>query len=84
MNSPIFCIDIDSDPRKVGVKEMIQGIVSLGENGPSDGGLVVMSRSHKLHQQFYDEHGGIDPKKDAGVGNNGRLVPAQIPERTPG
>jgi len=63
--------DIDQDPRTVSRLELYQGIANLSPNGPSDGGLVVLSGSHKLHQQHFDSLGGFRPEKDLGVGENG-------------
>lgn len=47
---------IDLCPSRVGF-HCAQGIVNLNENGPDDGGLVVMKGSSKLMSQFFDEHG---------------------------
>ncbi|BGP45399.1 hypothetical protein JCM10450v2_001217 [Rhodotorula kratochvilovae] len=34
-----------------------QGLVNLNDNGPDDGGLLVMKGSSKLFKEFFDEHG---------------------------
>lgn len=34
-----------------------QGILNLVENGPEDGGLLVMKGSSRLMKQFFDLHG---------------------------
>ena len=47
---------IDLNPSRVGF-HCAQGIVNLNENGPDDGGLVVMKGSSKLMKQFFDETG---------------------------
>lgn len=33
-----------------------QGIINLVDNGPEDGGLVVMRGSHKLNDEFFESH----------------------------
>jgi len=35
----------------------VQGLVNLNENGPDDGGLMVLRGSSQLFEQFFDEHG---------------------------
>lgn len=62
--------DIDQDPRKVDRHELYQGIAQLGPCGPNDGGLVVLSRSHLLHEDYFKSIGGFKPEQDMGVGNN--------------
>ncbi len=47
---------IDLNPSRVGF-HCAQGIVNLNENGPDDGGLVVMKGSSKLMKEFFDVHG---------------------------
>lgn len=49
---------------------MYQGIANLAPNGPDDGGLCVMRGSHLLHNQYFDENGGINPEQDVGDGYN--------------
>jgi hypothetical protein len=55
--------DIDQSPYHVDHLQLCQGIANLAPNGPEDGGLVVMRGSHRLHQRFFDEHGGLDEKR---------------------
>jgi hypothetical protein len=55
--------DIDQSPHHVDHLQLCQGIANLAPNGPEDGGLVVMKGSHRLHQRFFDEHGGLDEKR---------------------
>lgn len=47
---------IDLCPSRVGF-HCAQGIVNLNDNGPDDGGLVVMKGSSRLMKAFFDEHG---------------------------
>ncbi|KDE08197.1 hypothetical protein MVLG_01676 [Microbotryum lychnidis-dioicae p1A1 Lamole] len=47
---------IDQHPLRKGFF-VAQGIVNLNENGPDDGGLLVMKGSNKLMKQFFDLHG---------------------------
>lgn len=42
-----------------------QGIINLIDNGPRDGGLVVMRGSHLLNDAFFATHGGAGRKKAA-------------------
>lgn len=62
---------MDQNPRRIGQLDLYQGIANLSPNGPNDGGLVVLSGSHKLHQQHFDAIGGFRADKDAGLGENG-------------
>ncbi|KXT02886.1 hypothetical protein AC578_1804 [Pseudocercospora eumusae] len=62
---------IDQDPRSISRLELYQGIANLAPNGPDDGGLVVLSGSHRLHQKHFDSIGGFKSEKDLGVGENG-------------
>jgi hypothetical protein len=55
--------DIDQSPHHVDHLQLCQGIANLAPNGPEDGGLVVMRGSHRLHQRFFDAHGGLDEKR---------------------
>lgn len=36
---------------------MAQGLVNLNDNGPDDGGLLVMKGSSRLMTKFFDLHG---------------------------
>jgi hypothetical protein len=45
----------DQDPRIRGF-QCAQGIINLIDNGPQDGGLVVMKGSHKLNDDFFKTH----------------------------
>lgn len=45
----------DQDPR-IGRFQCALGIINLIDNGPQDGGLVVMKRSHKLNDEFFKTH----------------------------
>lgn len=47
---------IDCSPSRVGFFAA-QGIVNLQDNGPDDGGLVVLKGSSRLMKDFFDEHG---------------------------
>ncbi|ORY60383.1 hypothetical protein BCR35DRAFT_346935 [Leucosporidium creatinivorum] len=47
---------IDCSPSRVGFFAA-QGIINLQDNGPDDGGLVVMKGSSRLMKEFFDEHG---------------------------
>ncbi|KAH8755962.1 hypothetical protein F5882DRAFT_481916 [Hyaloscypha sp. PMI_1271] len=42
-----------------------QGILNLAPNGPDDGGLVVLSKSHLLNDEFFKTH-STDKKKEWG------------------
>lgn len=43
----------------------------MAPNGPKDGGLVVLSGSHKLHQKHFDSLGGFREDKALPEGENG-------------
>jgi len=43
----------DQDPERPGFR-CLQGLVNLVENGPDDGGLVVMRGAHKISQEYHD------------------------------
>lgn len=62
---------IDQDPRTIEKLELYQGIAQMSPCGPEDGGLVVLSGSHNLHQQHFEEIGGFRADSDLGVGKNG-------------
>lgn len=64
---------IDQDPRTISECKLYQGIANLADNGPSDGGLVVLAGSHKLHQRHFDAVNGgkFRPECDLGEGENG-------------
>lgn len=62
---------IDQDPRTIEEFQLYQGIANLSENGPDDGGLVVLSGSHRLHKQHFDSIGGFRKDSDLGQGQNG-------------
>lgn len=47
---------IDMCPSRVGFF-CAQGLVNLNDNGPEDGGLIVMKGSSRLQKQFFDIHG---------------------------
>jgi hypothetical protein len=49
--------------------ELAQGILALSQSGPSDGGLVVMKKSHKLVKRFFDGHDGYKAEQDWGESN---------------
>ena len=52
---------IDQNPRTIAALELCQGIANLSDNGPDDGGLVVVKGSHRFHDQYFDSIGGINP-----------------------
>lgn len=43
----------DQDPERPGFR-CLQGLVNLNENGPDDGGLVVMRGGHKISEEYHD------------------------------
>lgn len=43
-----------------------QGIINLVDNGPEDGGLMVMKGSHKLNDEFFKTH-SMEKKKEWGT-----------------
>ncbi|GAA5857420.1 hypothetical protein JCM8547_002273, partial [Rhodosporidiobolus lusitaniae] len=47
---------IDLSPHREGFF-VAQGLVNLNDNGPDDGGLLVMKGSSKLMKQYFDEKG---------------------------
>ncbi|GAA5842214.1 hypothetical protein JCM11251_000130 [Rhodosporidiobolus azoricus] len=49
--------------------ELAQGILALSRSGPSDGGLVVMKKSHNLVKRFFDEQDGYKAEQDWGESN---------------
>lgn len=53
----------DQSPRRHG-EWSIQGLVTLSDSGPDDGGLVVVPKSHLEHQSFFDGHMCQDQKDD--------------------
>jgi ectoine hydroxylase-related dioxygenase (phytanoyl-CoA dioxygenase family) len=44
---------LDQGPKKAGLYECVQGLVTLTEAGPGLGGLLVYENSHLLHKQFF-------------------------------
>jgi ectoine hydroxylase-related dioxygenase (phytanoyl-CoA dioxygenase family) len=54
----------DQDSRIRGF-QCAQGILNICENGPKDGGLVVMKGSHKLNDEFFKCH-SMDKKEKWG------------------
>lgn len=46
---------VDQSPFRTG-RQCIQGIVSLSESGPDDGGLIVYPRTHNAIQDFFQAH----------------------------
>jgi ectoine hydroxylase-related dioxygenase (phytanoyl-CoA dioxygenase family) len=36
--------------------ECVQGILNLAPNGPKDGGLVVLQKSHSLSREFFEQN----------------------------
>jgi hypothetical protein len=51
-----FWPHIDQSPHRVGFF-VAQGLVNLNDNGPDDGGLLVMRGSSNLMTQFFEETG---------------------------
>jgi hypothetical protein len=43
----------DQDPERPGFR-CLQGLVNLNENGPDDGGLVVMRGGHKISEEYHN------------------------------
>ncbi|EGP90512.1 unnamed protein product [Zymoseptoria tritici ST99CH_1A5] len=62
---------IDQNPRTIDKLELYQGIANIAPNGPLDGGLVVLSGSHKLHTEHFDSTGGFRAHQDSGLAENG-------------
>lgn len=62
---------MDQDPRQIDHFQLYQGIANLSPNGPDDGGLVVLSGSHNLHEKHFEAIGGFRPDKALAVGENG-------------
>ncbi|WWC62956.1 uncharacterized protein I303_105554 [Kwoniella dejecticola CBS 10117] len=52
---------VDQSPNRRG-KECIQGIANLAENGPNDGGLMILDGSFGLYTQYFDEHPHLKPE----------------------
>ncbi|RSH89677.1 hypothetical protein EHS25_002228 [Saitozyma podzolica] len=52
----LFWPHIDQSPHRVGFF-VAQGLVNLNDNGPDDGGLLVMRGSSNLMTQFFEETG---------------------------
>ncbi|KAG7528265.1 hypothetical protein FFLO_06297 [Filobasidium floriforme] len=52
---------VDQSPLK---RELncVQGIMNLAPNGPTDGGLMVLSGSFPLYKQFFEEHAHEEPE----------------------
>jgi hypothetical protein len=46
---------VDQSPFRTG-RQCIQGIVSLSESGPDDGGLTVYSGTHNAIHEFFENH----------------------------
>lgn len=49
----------DQNPSRVGYF-VTQGLVNLNDNGPEDGGLMVLKGSSKLFETYFDETGRPD------------------------
>lgn len=49
---------IDQNPREVDQLQLVQGIANLAPNGPEDGGLVVVARSHRVHPEYFETSTG--------------------------
>lgn len=43
----------DQDPERPGFR-CLQGLVNLNENGPDDGGLVLMRGAHKISEEYHN------------------------------
>lgn len=41
-----------------------QGVLTLTDSGPQQGGFVVAPRSHKQHRDYFEQKGMLDFKKD--------------------
>ncbi|WWC88322.1 uncharacterized protein L201_003230 [Kwoniella dendrophila CBS 6074] len=54
---------VDQSPNRKG-KECIQGIANLAENGPNDGGLMILDGSFPLYKQYFEEHEHLKPSAD--------------------
>ena len=65
------CVDIDQNPRRLGELQLVQGIANMAQNGPDDGGLVVVEGSPYLHEQYFDSIGGFKTSQDQGEHRNG-------------
>ena len=46
---------IDQSPYRKGLK-CVQGIVTLSDSGPDDGGLTVWPGTHEVTERFFEEH----------------------------
>jgi ectoine hydroxylase-related dioxygenase (phytanoyl-CoA dioxygenase family) len=46
---------VDQSPDRPGL-QCVQGILNLAPNGPKDGGLVVLQKSHSLNQEFFEQN----------------------------
>lgn len=46
---------IDQSPERKGLV-CAQGIINFAPNGPHDGGLIVLKKSHNLVEQFFHKH----------------------------
>ena len=57
---------IDQNPHRISQLDLCQGIANLSDNGPDDGGLVVVRGSHKLHAQYFVSIGGVQAENDKG------------------
>lgn len=66
---------MDQNPRTAGRLELYQGIANMAPNGVDDGGLWVLSGSHKLHDQFFASS-GIRKRGDHGESYNFRAEEA--------
>lgn len=51
-----FWAHTDQSHQKVG-RHCIQGLLTLEESGPDDGGLVVWKGTHAIHQEYFQETG---------------------------
>ncbi|GAA5869113.1 hypothetical protein JCM8547_008700 [Rhodosporidiobolus lusitaniae] len=57
--------------------ELAQGLLAMTPSGPNDGGLVVLSKSHKLVKRFFDET-GVKQEQDWGHRNYYTFTPEDI------
>ncbi|EIW68060.1 hypothetical protein M231_04972 [Tremella mesenterica] len=51
---------VDQSPLKR-YKHCIQGIINLADNGPKDGGLMILDGSFQLYNQFFEENDADKP-----------------------
>lgn len=53
---------VDQSPNRK-FKHCVQGIMNLEENGPNDGGLMVLSGSLPLYQEYFEAHPERKPEE---------------------